>query len=80
MKGKYSKGTNILVEQLCFNFNPMINKGDKLYLLVFSSQAGDGLVVYMTFDGAGNWVAQKPTEADISKAKRFANKNLISEE
>ena len=67
-----------MIEHLCFNFSPFINKGDKLYLLVFSSQGGDGLVVYMTFDGAGNWVVQEPTSEDKEKARRYANKNLLS--
>ena len=79
IKGKYSKGTVLLVEHLCFNFSPFINKGDKVYLLVFSSQGGDGLVVYITFDGAG-WVSQEPTEEDKAKARRYANKNLVVEE
>ena len=64
IKGKYSKGSTLLIEHLCFNFSPFLSKGDKVYVLVFSSQGGDGLVVYMTFDGAGNWIAQEPTAED----------------
>ena len=81
IKGKYSKGTNILIEHLCFNFSPSINKGDKLYLLVFSSQdSGSSQVVYMTFNGAGEWEQQEATEEHVEKAKKWANKNLVVEE
>ena len=79
IKGKYNKGSNIVVEHLCFNFSPFINKGDKLYILIFSSQGGDGLVVYMTFDGF-NWSPQQASEEEKVKARRYANKNLVVEE
>ena len=56
IKGKYLKGSTILIEHLCFNFSPQIKKGDKLYLLVFSSQdSGESQAIYMTFNGAGEW-------------------------
>jgi hypothetical protein len=56
IKGKYQKGSTILIEHLCFNFSPQVKKGDKLYLLIFSSQdSGDSQVIYLTFSGTGEW-------------------------
>ena len=53
-KGKYSKGNTIMIEHLCFGFNPDFSKGSKLYLLIFSSQESSASqVIYMTFNGAG---------------------------
>ena len=35
MKGSYKAGTTLQVEQLCFNFQPSMKTGDKLYLMLF---------------------------------------------
>ncbi len=57
LKGKYPKGATILVEHLCFGFKPSIQKGAKLYLYLFSSQdSGSSQIIYMTFNGEGEWV------------------------
>lgn len=79
IKGKYTKGTNILIEHLCFNFSPRVSKGDKLYLLIFASQdSGSSQVIYLTFNGEGQWEHQEVTQEDRVKAVKYA-KNLISE-
>lgn len=54
IKGKYPKGTSLLVEHLCFGFTPALSKGSKLYLYLFSSQdSSASQVVYMTFTQTG---------------------------
>lgn len=54
IKGKYPKGTSLLVEHLCFGFSPALSKGSKLYLFLFGNQdSSASQVVYMTFTQAG---------------------------
>jgi hypothetical protein len=81
IKGKYNKGTNLLIEHLCFNFRPQISKGDKLYLLIFSSQdSGSSQVIYLTFTGTGLWEQREPTEEDKANAIKHATKILLVQE
>ncbi len=55
IKGRYSKGTTLLVEQLCFDFKPSITKGDKLYVMIFWDKAAtQKLVVYLSFSANGS--------------------------
>ena len=79
IKGKYPKGTTLVIEHLCFNFSPILSKGDKLYLLVFSSEGGDGLVIYFTFDGV-SWIPKEANPEEKEKARLYAKNNLMVEE
>ena len=54
IKGKYAKGTSLLVEQLCFDFKPAISKGDKLYVMIFwDKSASQKQVIYLSFTANG---------------------------
>lgn len=82
IKGRYGKGTNIMVEQLCFNFKPAISRGDKLYLMLFWSQGALSArqVVYLSLSPTGD--IQAKTLDDNEKASfqhLVATKNLITE-
>lgn len=81
IKGKYPKGTTILLEHLCFNFSPQVKKGDKLYLLIFSSQdSGDSQVIYLTFTGTGEWEEKEATQQDKLTAIKYAKNLMIEQE
>lgn len=80
IKAKYPKGTTLMVEHLCFNFSPALNKGSKLYLLLFSSQdSGSNQAIYLTFTEAGEWIQEEVTEDIRAKVVKYATKNLVVE-
>lgn len=81
IKGKYSKGASLMIEHLCFGFSPVLSRGSKLYLYLFSSQGSSGnQIVYMTFNDAGEWEVQEVTEEIKAKAAKYAKKNLVTEQ
>lgn len=54
IKGKYAKGTSLLVEQYCYKFKPAISKGDKLYIMIFWDKAAtQKQIIYMSFTANG---------------------------
>lgn len=80
IKGKYSKGATLLVEQLCFDFKPAIQKGDKLYLMLFWDRSADRKqVVYFSFSANGQIEESGPVEGEeLEKIERIS-KNLVTE-
>ena len=80
IKGKYTKGTSLLVEQLCFDFKPAISKGDKLYLMLFWDRpASQKQIVHLSFTANGQ---MQPVALDKEEKKRVEaaiSKHLVSE-
>jgi hypothetical protein len=81
IKGKYSKGSSLLVEQLCFDFKPSISKGDKLYLMIFwDKSATQKQVIYLSFTANGD-IEESGAVAgeELVRLEEKIRKNLVSE-
>jgi hypothetical protein len=80
IKGKYSKGTNLMIDHLCFGFKPAMTDGAKLYLLVFWNQGStkSKMIIYVSLTSTGE--IEKAEVVDNVKPEiiELARKNLIS--
>lgn len=69
------------MEQLCFNFNPAISKGDKVYIMIFwDKDATQKQVIYLSFTTNGEIAESGPVVGEeLAKIEKAVHKNLVSE-
>lgn len=80
IKGKYTKGTSLLVEQLCFDFKPAISKGDKLYLMLFWDRpASQKQIIHLSFTANGQMQPAPLDKEELKRVEAAISKHLVNE-